>query len=143
MGQKAKIVMDTNVWISIILNKTLGHEFNDLINKKRIQIFASEETLNEIAKVLNYSRIKIYLDDARISIRQVLVEIIKNITTIKPTEKINQIKKDVSDNMFLECAVEAKVDFIVSGDIHLLSLKKFRNIKIITPREFLKIMYET
>lgn len=41
--------------------------------------------------------------------------------------------------MILECALVAGVDYIISGDMHLLSVKKFGRIKIIKANEFLKI----
>ena len=43
------------------------------------------------------------------------------------------------DNRILECAVEAQEDVIVTGDKHLLKLKKYKGINIITLAEFLEI----
>ena len=36
-----------------------------------------------------------------------------------------------------------KVDFIVSGDPHLLDLKTYKNIPILTPREFVERMLKS
>jgi hypothetical protein len=46
---------------------------------------------------------------------------------------------DTSDDKFLACAFESQASFIISGDKHLLKLKKFRNIPILGIKEFLKI----
>jgi len=46
------------------------------------------------------------------------------------------IKDDLDDNKVLECAKAGKVDFIVSNDKHLLKLKNFEKIKIVSPKEF-------
>lgn len=54
--------------------------------------------------------------------------------------KLTVIKDDPKDDKFLECAIEAKADFIVSGDHHLKDLKQFRYIKIVSPTEFLDIV---
>ncbi len=54
-----------------------------------------------------------------------------------PTESINAIPADPTDNKFLEAAVEGKANLIVSGHGHLLELETFRNIPIITAREFI------
>jgi len=59
---------------------------------------------------------------------------------VEPLEKINIIKEDPDDNKILECAKSGKVDFIVSSDNHLLKLKEFENIKIITPTTFIDII---
>lgn len=51
------------------------------------------------------------------------------------SEKINAIKQDFSDNIFLEAAVERKADFIISRDNDMLNLKEIRGIRIITAEE--------
>lgn len=57
---------------------------------------------------------------------------------VEPSEKLSIVKDDSDDNKILECAKTGKVDFIVSNDNHLLKLKNFENIPIITPQEFIK-----
>ena len=56
---------------------------------------------------------------------------------IKPEESVNVIREDEPDNRILECALAAKADVIVTGDQHLLKLKRFRRILVASPREFL------
>ena len=65
--------------------------------------------------------------------------IIRNSIIVEPKEKIVIVKDDPKDNIFIETAVAGDVDYIVSQDNHLLKLKEFRGIKIITPEEFNKI----
>jgi len=43
------------------------------------------------------------------------------------------------DNRILECAMEGQADYIISGDKHLLDLKTYQGIKIVTLAEFLEI----
>ena len=58
--------------------------------------------------------------------------------------KIKVINDDPDDNKFLACALEAEADYIISGDKHLLNLHYFKDIPIITVREFLRIIeYKT
>jgi predicted nucleic acid-binding protein len=57
-----------------------------------------------------------------------------------PLETVNAIPADSTDNKFLEAAIAGKVDFVVSGDKHLLDLKSFKNIPIITAKDFVKGM---
>ena len=56
---------------------------------------------------------------------------------VTPQEEIHVIVADPTDNKFLEAALSGKVDFIVSGDSHLLELGSFREISIITAKEFI------
>jgi len=60
-----------------------------------------------------------------------------------PERQIAVMMSDPYDNMVLECAVEAKADYIVSGDAHLLDLGEFEGIKIVNSARFLEIMRES
>ena len=57
--------------------------------------------------------------------------------SINPSMQIHAVRQDPDDNRFLECAVAGKARTLVSGDQHLLRLKCFRGVKILTPRAFL------
>ena len=57
--------------------------------------------------------------------------------------KVNAVKDDPHDNKFLACAIEANADAVVSGDHHLLDLKTFRNIPIITPGHYIDHLIQT
>ena len=46
------------------------------------------------------------------------------------------IAEDPTDEMFLACALDAAADFIVTGDHHLLDLKSYRGIPIVTVQQF-------
>ena len=72
-------------------------------------------------------------------IREWIDLIVRNSIIVEPKERINIVKDDQKDNIFIETAVAGNVDYIISQDNHLLKLKEFRGIKIITPEEFNKI----
>jgi len=55
-------------------------------------------------------------------------------------KKINAVKADPDDNKIIECAACSNADYIVSGDRHLLDLKEYKSIKIVTPRNMLEIL---
>lgn len=57
---------------------------------------------------------------------------------VLPEESIYVVEADPSDNKFLEAAVTGRADYIVSGDKHLLDLKEFQGIAILTPHVFLE-----
>lgn len=104
----------------------------------KFEICVNQEILNEIRKVLQYhkfnSKLELIGKNPEIIIDE-LLEIVK----IYPTKNSNEIiiKEDPSDDKFLTCVLAAKADFIISGDKHLLKLKSFQNIPILTPREFM------
>ena len=68
-----------------------------------------------------------------------LLRTILSISTLIETKtKLDIIKADPKDNIILEAAIEGKVEYIISYDNHLLNMIEFRNIKIISPGDFLK-----
>ena len=62
--------------------------------------------------------------------------IVRNSIIVEPKEKIDIVKDDSKDNIFIETAVAGNADYIVTQDNHLLKLKEFGGIKILTPEEF-------
>ncbi len=53
------------------------------------------------------------------------------------THRVHIIQEDPTDNMFLECALEARADYIISGDRHLKRVGRFGAIEIHSPRAYL------
>jgi len=142
VGKKAKVVLDTNIWISIFFNKTLSREFGDLFRSGKIEIFVSKEILKEIARILEYPKIKSILEMSGITSREILNEILRLSKVTNPKKKLEIVKENPEDNVFLECALESGADYVVSGDKRLLNLKKFGEIKIISSRELIEEMKE-
>lgn len=88
---------------------------------------------------MNYKEIteKIRYDQERAEAVQKLI-LLGTITN--PKEKFNAVIEDRTDNKFLEAAIAGNADYIITRDEkHILPLKEFRGIKIVTPEEFLKI----
>ena len=58
---------------------------------------------------------------------------------VEPAVEVSVITEDPSDNRVLECALSAHADVIISGDKHLLTLKSFHGIPILSPQAFLAL----
>lgn len=66
-----------------------------------------------------------------------LTQIVSACKVIEPKTKA-AICRDPDDNKFIECAIESKSLYIVSGDKDLLSVDRYQNVEIITVAEFLR-----
>jgi putative PIN family toxin of toxin-antitoxin system len=55
---------------------------------------------------------------------------------VTPTSLVSGVCRDPDDDQILSCALSAKADYLVTGDIDLLELKEFRGIKILNPGAF-------
>lgn len=130
-----KVVLDTNIYISAILFGGHPEEILNLARLGFISIFISPHLIQEIKKVL---REKFQWSEKQI---QETIDTIQNFAyLIEPKTKISKIKEDKADNRVLECALTSKANYIVSGDRHLLVLKRFRQIKILSPFDFLTLI---
>lgn len=88
----------------------------ELAEKLELKLsFSSEQAVETLADYLGFLRM--------VSIPKLLVA----------------VARDPDDNMVLECAVEGKAQYIVTGDKDLLVLKTFRDIQIVRASDFLKV----
>jgi putative PIN family toxin of toxin-antitoxin system len=134
VGKKVKVVFDTNVWISIFMEKRLKDEFSKI--KQDLTVYISEDIGLEISKVLQYPRISEILRKTGIREKDVLRILAINSRRVEPKVKLHVVNEDADDNKVLECALVAGAEIIVSGDKHLLELGKFRKARILAPKEF-------
>ena len=129
-----RAVLDTNVLISSIISTGTPHNVVVAGFQGEYQILVSVATLTEFRVTLLKYPDRFHMDENEI---QQEVETIRYFAEfVKPEEDINAVDDDPDDDKFLEVAVAGNVDFIVSGDQHLLDLNSFRGIDIVTPREF-------
>lgn len=134
MGKKIKVVFDTNVWISIFMEKKLRDEFSRI--KQDLTVYVSEDIGLEISKVLQYPQVAEVLRKIGIREKDVLRILAGNSRNVEHKLKLHVVNEDAEDNKILECALAAKAHIIVSGDKHLLKLGKFKKTRILMPREF-------
>ena len=104
---------------------------------EEISNFTSDDITNEIEEVFDRDKIKKKLSNEKIDF--VIKNLKKFSKPIKPNVKLNVIKDDPDDNKVLECAETAEVDYIISGDMHLKELKNYKEIKIVSPKQFFDI----
>src|SRR3989344_7156966 len=137
MKLKPKVVFDTNIYISGILFGGNPRACLFLAREGAILLFTSNALLFELSQKLNQ---KFKWQEQEI--KDLLLGIKKYSTVVKPQTQLDVIKMHPPDNRILECAQEAKVDYIISGDKkHVLPLKKFRNIPIVSAKDFLDEFY--
>ena len=135
-----KVVLDTNVLVSAMFWYGDSDRIIRLAEEKKVEIILSKAILEEFSRVLGYKDIQDKVKDKNLEVRNSFQKIVELATIIDPEEKVDIIKYDPDDNKFLECAKAGNADYIISKDKHLLNLKMFENIQIITPKEFLEKM---
>jgi uncharacterized protein len=127
-----RVVADTNVYISALNFAGTADEVLALGRAHLIEVFISAPTLEEIEGVLVR---KFHWTAPRV--REATRAIRSFAVLVHPEESVNVVREDEPDNRILECALAAEASVVVTGDQHLLRLKRFRGIPIASPRQFL------
>ena len=135
-----KVTLDTNVLISATFWYGDSNKIIERVERKEIEMVLSGEIIEEFAKVLEYKDIKEKVKGINIEMNWAIEEIFSLSTIVYPNEKLDVVKDDPDDNKVLECAKAGNVDFIVTSDNHLLKLKDFEGIRIMTPKEFMTMI---
>ncbi|MFA4819814.1 MAG: putative toxin-antitoxin system toxin component, PIN family [Candidatus Aenigmatarchaeota archaeon] len=128
-----RVVADTNIIISAIFWS--GKPYQVIVNglKGDYQLVTSPEIVDE---VLNKLRNKFHLPEDKIEEQANILMSLFHI--VIPITKLDVVR-DKSDNKIIECAIDGKADYIVTGDPDLLELKEFNGINILTADQFLKL----
>jgi putative PIN family toxin of toxin-antitoxin system len=128
-----KVVFDTNIFISafVIPGGKAEAAYSHAL-RKEFTLYSSVAILTETAQKL---REKFGWQQDRITL---LLKAIAKVAIVVKTEPHLHHLADEPDNRVLECAEAAGADFIVTGDKHLLFLKRFQNSTIVRLSDFLK-----
>lgn len=137
-----KAVLDTNVVVSGVIKEEgpPGQILRLLLQERKFTAITSLEILAEIREVLGREKIRKYhgWTDEQIDTFVALLYAQSVVTEGKLTVHI--ITKDPQDNKLLACAQEGNVEYLVSGNDHLLELKSHEGTQIITPATFLALL---
>lgn len=99
-----------------------------------IDAYASSEILEEYTETVEYLKEKFPGKKPKVP----LIEIEAKCNVIEVRSKVD-VCRDPDDNKFIECALDSKCYYIVSGDKDLLTVEKYEDIEIVTVADFLKI----
>lgn len=130
---KARLVLDTNIFISAVLFKGEVSKLVDSWKKSDVKILMSKQVLEEYVKVLSYPKFKLSEKEIEYIIEE---ELLPFVEVIKVASEVSLVK-DLDDNKFIALAIDGNANYIISGDAYLLNLKEFEEIKIIPIKEFL------
>jgi uncharacterized protein len=130
-----RLVLDTNVIISAAIKPDgLQRTVVLLAMTKPAHWYVSDVILAEYASVLARRELNI-----RRSLRQQLLQFIKNHAHVIIPSRLPQITRDPADNVFIECADAARADYLLTGNQRHFP-QYWKNTKVINARDFLAII---
>ena len=134
-----RIVVDTNLFVSSLLSRHgAPAQVIDAWRNRQYLLVVSEPIITEIRRVISSSSIREKYTILDQDIEDLLILINQEALFVPGlADAMGAIPDDPQDEIFLACAVDGQADMIVSGDRHLLNLREYRAIPILTARQFL------
>lgn len=139
MNEPIRVVIDTNIWISFLIGKTLSglraHIYND-----HVTILFSEELFDEFIEVVHRPKFNKYFSSDDI---HELIVLLDMKAIFVPIQEHFFACRDAKDNFLLDLCVAGDADYLVTGDPDLLVLQSFRQTEIPDYRSFENVVEET
>jgi putative PIN family toxin of toxin-antitoxin system len=124
-----RVVLDTNVLISALIGTGKPAKFFRNVLQKRAELLTSKPILDEFVDVIARPKFLEYVGEGEV---KDFLQLIVDLSAVVNVRSTVNVLADSNDNSILATAYDGKADYIVSDDRHLLKLKRFRGIKIIT-----------
>jgi len=133
-----KTVLDANIIVSAAV---WGGNPRKIIKRAADgldKLFITDDIVDELEDVLRRPMFGLSTEEADLRIAE--IEEIGKKVAISPERRITDACRDSDDNTYLECALAAGADYIITGDRDLLDLKEYGGVKIVNARSYLDIV---
>jgi len=134
-----RVVLDTNVLVPGRVHAGRSKLLIDEAVDGKIELVVSAQMLDEFKMVIARDKFKL----SRSQQRRVANFVLRLSKLVEVRSRFRAIPADPSDDAVLRAAYDGAVEYIVSGDAHLLALKRYRGIKIITVGEMLDLLKQS
>lgn len=133
---KIRVVIDTNIWVSFLIGKTITSGFNKLLSDKRFEILSCYELYDELKEVLSRPKFLKYITRSQ---TEYFLQLFSAATSSIDIVSSATFSNDPDDNFLLALAKDGNAHFLITGDKpHLLKLHMFENTQVVTFAEFHK-----
>ncbi len=137
-----KITLDTNVLVSAFISKRGGSArlLEIFLTFPEIELILSEPIYNEFRDVMMRQEVRERFNYTIFEVEELVNTLKKIASSVQVRSNHKVVKEDPKDDVIVNTAHDGKADFIVSEDKHLLKLKRFKRIKIVSPNRMMKII---
>ncbi len=132
-----KVVLDTNIFVSgTFWKSSLSRQILDSWDNDKFTLVSSNEMIAELVRILRDFKVRMADDE----IELIKENIFSKAIIVEPLERVQIVKDDPDDDKFFEAAIAGGVGWIVSQDRHLLKVRVYRGVNVVTPEEFLYLL---
>ncbi|HEY7553400.1 MAG TPA: putative toxin-antitoxin system toxin component, PIN family [Candidatus Binatia bacterium] len=133
-----RVVPDTNVYVSGLLWNNLSHRLLRLAEAGELIFITTPSIMEELRDVLGRPKFRLRIATLGTSVAELMESLLSIVEVIQDLPIDPIVARDPDDDKILACATAVQAEWIVSGDDHLLALKRYKGIAIVTPRQFLR-----
>ena len=127
-----RVVLDVNVLISALLLPGVPRSILESVGEDKFIMVLSSTLLEDFLRTIEKPKLKKLITPDLLE--EIIALIHRKALIVEPKRKITACR-DPDDNAVLEAAMAAKA-IIVTGDKDILSMKNFKNLRILSPRAF-------
>jgi putative PIN family toxin of toxin-antitoxin system len=136
-SSRMKVVLDTNVLVSALIKAGKPRDLFKKLAKDK-QIIFSKPILEAFLDVIEDPKVARYINQQDVA--TFLNTLGNGARIIRVKSKVQVVINDADDNIIVQAAHDGNASYIVSGDKHLLALKEFKGIKVVTVDQMLVIL---
>ena len=139
-----RATFDTNIFVRTVIRKdNLPNHLLSLWREKRFVLVLSQPIIDEVEKVLSRSKLRLKYQYTLNEVRD-LVELLQQTSIVEVNTTFGLCHRDPTDNIFVDCAILGRVQFLVSTDNDLIDNSELKRalfefgVGIVDPPDFLK-----
>lgn len=133
-------MLDTNVVLSALLWGGMPYRLLQLTVECEAQLFISPVLAAELREILARPHLAAKLVEKGTKADAVTALYLEFARAVSPISVPRVVPDDPDDDHVIACAVAARADVIISGDKHLLKLREFQGIRIVTVAQAVKLI---
>ncbi len=133
-----EVVLDVNILVSSLIGKGKPRELWLKAVSGEFQLVLSRRIVEEFVQVISRPKFQRYLGER--DVLDFLEALSTRAKIVRTRSRLRIIREDPEDNSILAAAYDGRADYIVSGDRHLLGLREFEGIKIVTVERILELL---
>jgi uncharacterized protein len=136
-----RAVLDANVYVSAAVRPAgpPGQIIGRFLRGGAFEIVVSQAIVDEVLRALTYPKVRKYIRpglEAELWFEDIVI--LSHLVVVG--DDFESVSKDPDDDKYIAAAIEGRAGFLVAGNSHLLDLKEYDGIRIVSPRVFLDLL---
>jgi putative PIN family toxin of toxin-antitoxin system len=129
---RQRIVIDTNIFISFLINSDFS-KLDKIIIEGKASLLLSAELVDELITVFDRPKFKKLITNKD---KETLMSFFTEFGELVKIKSKVKLSRDHKDDFLLSLSIDGKATHLITGDADLLVLKKVKKTQILTVKEY-------